>query len=270
MTFNPNNPNRPGVVNKFQLPNNNPMAMVGTGVVNKFTKILQNNSRPFIQTLNQPVVFTTPGTYTFTVPGTQTQPLNFLLVGGSGGGGGAAAGASTGGGAGGGGGILSGSIRFSPGSSVSVTIGAGGAGGSGGNTSGSSGEASLLLFQNMEFYANFGSGGQGGGSGFGGPGGSLGFPANPTPGLVASVNGSNGSPGTSTSTPNGAVYGTGWLLVNPDGTGTAVAVGSNPFVQWINGVAYGNAGGYGATVPADGDQSGERGMNGFAIFYVNG
>lgn len=92
-------------------------------------------------------VFSTPGTSNFTVPAGVTA-VKVTVVGGGGGGGSARGGCSTGAGGGGGGGGLS--IKYvtglTPGSTVSVTVGAAGTAGASGSGGGTGGTSSFGAF----------------------------------------------------------------------------------------------------------------------------
>ncbi len=255
--------NQNGMVNKFQIPTNSPASLVGTGVVNQFTKILQNSTKPLIQTPNAPVVYTTPGSYTFVVPASQTKPLSFVLAGGGGGGGG---GQSSGGGGGGASGVLiSGSVLFSPGSSMTVIVGAGGTGG-GSAISGNQGDPTQLTYGSFSLEASGGFGGGGGitGSpGLGGAGGANGgaipYFYNITDVPVFNVTWSLSQAGYDAGGNNGGSWPMYYL-------GSVIYSGSPPYAYLINGTVYSSGGGSGST----GAGSGGNGGNGFAIFYING
>lgn len=117
--------------------------------------------------------FTTSGT--FVVPSRVTTMLVELY--GGGGGGGAECGGAAGGG--GGAGAFSRSvIEVSPGSTLSVDVGAGGAGGSGSSDNGTAGAStSIFLGTTALVFANGGEGGQGGCHGGGGSAGGAPDPA---------------------------------------------------------------------------------------------
>ncbi len=149
-----------GINNKFQLPNNNPAAMVNQGVVNKFVKTLQQAGGAQQGRSYGPRNFNIQRFYsngTFIVPAGVTI-LNCIAVGGGGGGGGSES--TTSGappGFGGGSNMISFSFQCNPGDSIGVTIGAGGAGGAVGYD-GSVGAPTYLGFPGGNYF------GAGGGS----------------------------------------------------------------------------------------------------------
>ena len=115
------------------------------------------------------IEFTTVGTTTFTIPSTLQGSLTYLVVGG--GGGGCAAGADEGGGGGGAGGVITRSGVFTPGETITVTVGAGGGlSSAGSNTvlSCSLGDITALGGGRGGFQTGGDGGSGGGGSGAGG------------------------------------------------------------------------------------------------------
>jgi hypothetical protein len=118
--------------------------------------------------------YTTPGSHTWTVPAGVTA-VNIIVVGGGGGGGGGSTDSQYPGGGGGGGGQVysANNISVTPGSGISIVVGAGGALGAT-NTAGVSGASSSF---NSTLSAVGGGGGLAGGSttkGVGGPAGGAG------------------------------------------------------------------------------------------------
>lgn len=110
-------------------------------------------------------VFTTVGTNTFTIPSTLRGPITYIIVGGGGGGAGPAA--DEGGGGGGAGGYITGTGTFSPGETITVTVGSGGAlNTNGGNTTLVCSLGTIVsLGGGGGGYQNGNNGGSGGGAG---------------------------------------------------------------------------------------------------------
>jgi hypothetical protein len=138
-------------------------------------------------TAQNTVVFTSSGTWT--VPQGVTTILVSGCAGGGGGGGGGASNSTSGGaGSGGGGGagqsVIKKTISVTPGSTITVTIGAGGSAGSGGAANGGSGgnggnggNTTLVTGSTTLLSLTAGSGGSGGSGGGGAGGGSNGYPS---------------------------------------------------------------------------------------------
>lgn len=189
---------------------------------------------PLNGTVLNSVTYSGAGSYTFTVP-TCTNYICIETWGGGGGGGGVSVTSGSGGG-GGGGAYGSGCFTVTPGSGLSVTVGAGGAGGSIGNN-GISGSASSVgsvplisagggaygvgvttassgaggnggtcsAYVNIPGYdggngiiGNCGTGGKGGAGGNGGVGGNGGSCANGSAGTAPGGGGGGGNSGTRT------------------------------------------------------------------------
>lgn len=156
--------NRPGVVNKFQLPTSNASALVGTGVVNKFTQLLQNNTKQgivlpptILNWFHGFTVFSSPGTFPFTFP-QDVGSIGFYLMGAGGGGGGG--GPSYCGGGGASGTPVMGFTMITPGETVTVDVGAGGGGGVGGSSpsqGGNGNQSDIMAFSwKVISYGGFG------------------------------------------------------------------------------------------------------------------
>jgi len=172
-------------------------------------------------------------TQSWTVPAGVTQ-LQIVAVGGGGGGGGASTtgiGSSTGGGGGGGAIVYNNAVAVTPGTSYTITIGAGGTSSSTG-TSGTGGTTSVGALLTA---AGGGGGSRGGGAGSGGSTGSGG----------TIINGASGGAGGSSGTAMGNIPG-GWLTSGdqPNGGGNQSGNnGSNVSVPGPSGGVSGGAGG---------------------------
>jgi hypothetical protein len=184
------------------------------------------------------VSYVDPGTYTWTAP-TGVTSVNYLVVGGGGGGGDGVPTRTTGGG-GGAGGMLTGTLSVTPGTSYTVTIGAGGASGTSPANGGNSVFSSITALGggNGAYGGQNGAVGGNGGSG----GGSSGPFAGGTfaGGLGTSGQGNNGGSASQYTGSGGGGAGA------VGGAGNAGAVGGIGAVSNITGVnAYYAGGGAG-------------------------
>jgi hypothetical protein len=230
------------------------------------------------------VTYTTTGTSNWTVPSGVTS-VSVLVVGGGGGGG-----AHIGGGGGGGGVVYNGSYAVTPGSNISVTVGAGGTRGYGGAGAGQSNPGTAggnSVFGSITSYGGGGgggaysngtSGGSGGGgggvsmsgasgvSGQGNSGGSYGSgPWRGGGGGGASASGNGGASGSKGG--NGVTY-LGYTVGGGGGGGSDTS-GGNPYSQggsggggygtWNGGNSTDNPGGNGTTNTGGGGGGGGGG-----------
>ena len=194
--------------------------------------------------------FTSTGTTSWTAPAGVTS-VEYLVVGGGGGGGGVV------GGGGGAGDFKTGTLSVTPGSSYTVTVGAGGSGGVG-NGNGSDGSSSVFSTITSTgggggaYNANNGRDGASGGGGAHNNGGTGG-----TGGSGTGTNGNDGGDGNGGTFPNGASGGgggSGGAGGSPGGTtggsggaGTSSSISGSALFYAAGGGGWGNSAGSGGS-----------------------